>query len=205
MLRLKEVSISFEQKIILNNVSFKAEDKKILGILGPSGSGKSTILKIIAGLLTPDSGSVWLNERNITNMPTHKRRIGFVFQDNQLFGHMNVEDNISYPLKMNKFPRSAQRDRVNEMLELVGLPNFGKRKISTLSGGESKRVALARSLAAQPSLILLDEPFTGLDRQLHDELVSETKELLSTEGTTAILVTHDIDEARTLCDEIYNM
>ncbi len=178
---------------------------QMLGILGQSGSGKSTVLRMIAGLLTPDAGSVWLDGRDITHLAPGKRRVGMVFQNHALFSHLRVDDNIGYGLVSAGMSKKESRIRAAEFLERFGLSGFEKRWPDSLSGGEAQRVALARTLIVQPLLVLFDEPLSSLDaplrRRLRKEIRSGQKEL----GCTGILVTHDIEEALAVSDMIVVM
>lgn len=198
MLDVRDVSLRLGDRVVLDHVSLHVARGEIVALLGPSGSGKSTLLKVIAGILAPDEGSIELDGRNLTDVPTHRRGIGMVFQDHQLFPHLDVAANIGFGLRMQGLRRTAVRDRVDEMLELVGLAGFGHRHVDDLSGGEVTRVALARSLAPRPQVLLLDEPLTGLDRELHDRLLVDLHALLA--GVTTILVTHDADEAAAVAE-----
>ncbi len=202
MLDVRDVSIRFGARVVLSDVSLVIDRHEVVALLGPSGSGKSTLLRIIAGLIEPDSGDVLLDGESIRRRPTHMRDIGFVFQDEQLFPHRTVEQNIDFGLRMHRVPRSDRPGRVAEVLQLVGLAGFGPRRVTTLSGGEAKRVALARTLAPSPRIVLLDEPLTGLDRDLHDQLAIDLAALLRATDTTALLVTHDRDEATTIADRV---
>jgi ABC-type Fe3+/spermidine/putrescine transport system ATPase subunit len=202
VLDVHDISVSFGGRVVLGHVSIEVADQEVVALQGPSGSGKSTLLRVIAGIIVPDTGTVLLGGRDITQLPTHRRRIGMVFQDEQLFPHLTVGDNIGYGLRVAKVDRHVRATRVAELLELVGLAGFGLRRIHDLSGGERKRVALARSLAPRPDLLLLDEPLTGLDRELHDRLAGEVSEMLRTASTTALWVTHDPDEAASVADRI---
>ena len=171
---------------------------EVVAVLGPSGSGKSTLLRVIAGITAPDAGTVTLGGADVTNVPTHQRGVGMVFQDNQLFPHLTVGDNVAFGLKMARTPAALRRTTADEWLARVGLAGFGSRDVGALSGGEAKRVALARTLAVEPTVVLLDEPLTGLDRELHDRLAHDVAALLADLAITALLVTHDPDEAATI-------
>jgi thiamine transport system ATP-binding protein len=195
MLAARDVVVRFGERTVLDRVSLEVATGEVVALLGPSGAGKSTLLRVLAGLLVADGGSVWLDDRDITHVPSHQRNIGLVFQDEQLFPHLTVAQNIGFGLRMRRLDRTAIATRVDELLALVGLPDFGDRSVTNLSGGEAKRVALARSLAPRPAVLLLDEPLTGLDRDLHDRLAGELADVLRATGTTALLVTHDHDEA----------
>ena len=202
MLAANEITVRFSERTVLDRVSLKVASGEVVALLGPSGVGKSTLLRVIAGLLTADSGSVWLNDFDVTMLPSHRRNIGLVFQDEQLFPHLTVAENVGFGLQMQRVGRAEAADRVEELLHLVGLEALANLPVTKLSGGEAKRVALARSLAPRPAVLLLDEPLTGLDRELHDRLATELAALLRTTATTALLVTHDHDEATTIADRI---
>jgi thiamine transport system ATP-binding protein len=202
MLDVVDVSIRFADRAVLDNVSLHVDDGEIIAILGPSGAGKSTLLRIIAGLLQPDSGRVVLNDVDITNRPAHERNVGMMFQDEQLFPHLDVAANIAFGPRMHRWPTAQVTARVDELLTIVGLEGFRDRQVERLSGGEKKRVALARSLAPRPTVLLLDEPLTGLDRELHDRLIAELGDVLRATATTAVLVTHDRDEATALASKV---
>ena len=205
MLEVKDVAVSFAGRRVLDGVSLTVRDGDIVGILGPSGCGKSTLLRVIAGLQPVERGQLCWNGEDLANVPAHQRRFGFVFQDHQLFPHMSVAQNVGFGLKMSQRPKPEIDRRVAELLEMVGLAGYENRTIATLSGGEAQRIALARALAPAPRLLLLDEPFSALDRELHDRLVEEVRRLLKDLGSTAIHVTHDPNEAAALCDHVFQM
>jgi thiamine transport system ATP-binding protein len=188
--------------LAVDGVSLEVHDGEVLGILGPSGSGKSTLLRAIAGLEVLDTGSVAWKGDDITAVPVHQRGFALMFQDGQLFPHRTVAQNIAYPLRIAKAPAAEVRERVESLLGLVGLEGFGDRRVTALSGGEQQRVALARALAARPRLLLLDEPLSSLDRELRERLATDLRGILTRTGTTAILVTHDQDEAFVISDRV---
>lgn len=202
ILEVKGISNHYEGKPLLRNVSFSLKEGEILCLLGPSGSGKTTLLRLLAGLEEEDSGTIIFQGRDIKPIPPHKRNIGMMFQEYALFPHKNVWQNIGFGLEMQNFPKHVQRSKIEETLALVGLSGFAERRIDQLSGGEKQRVALARSLAPQPKLILLDEPLGSLDRALRDHLTSEIRSILKSLGVTAVFVTHDQAEAFSVADKI---
>ncbi len=205
MLEVRGVSKSFAGRAVLTNVDLVVGDGEVVALLGASGSGKSTLLRLIAGLLTADSGDVVLDGVVVNTVPTHRRGVGLVFQDEQLFPHRTVAQNIEFGLRMHRVPVQVRAARVTELLTLIGLSGFGDRRVTDLSGGEAKRVALARTLAPSPRIVLLDEPLTGLDRDLHDQLATEVAALLRSTHTTALLVTHDRDEATVIADRVVDL
>ncbi|MEY4224380.1 MAG: hypothetical protein RIS33_1314 [Actinomycetota bacterium] len=190
-LSVRSLVVTLEGRRILDDVSLHVDTGRTLAVCGPSGSGKTTLLRAIAGLVPVESGSVEVDGIDVTNTPTHRRSIGFVFQDNQLFPHMNVARNVAYGLRVLGWDATRVRERVDELLERVQLGDRRDQDVATLSGGEAKRVALARALAPSPRVLLLDEPFTGLDRALHEHLAATVDRVLRESGTTAILVSHD--------------
>ncbi|AXH96359.1 ABC transporter ATP-binding protein [Ornithinimicrobium avium] len=202
MLELSGVTVRFGTKTAVDDVSLSVESGSVLAVLGPSGCGKSTLLRAVAGLEPLAAGSVRWEGRDLAGVPTHERGFALMFQDGQLFAHASVAQNIAYPLRLRHVGRAARTRRVAELLELVGLPGYGERRPTTLSGGEQQRVALARSLAADPALLLLDEPLSALDRSLRDRLAGDLREILVATGTTALMVTHDHDEAFTVADRM---
>lgn len=203
-----EIVVAFGDRVVLDRVTLHADRGEVVALQGPSGSGKSTLLRVIAGLLQPDAGTVHLDGRDITTTPVHRRSIGLVFQDDQLFPHRDVAGNVEFGLRMSNHGRAHRVERsrrVREVLELVGLQGFESRSVTSLSGGEAKRVALARSLAPAPPVLLLDEPLTGLDHELHDRLADDLARLLRATNTTAIIVTHDRAEAESVADRVVTL
>ncbi len=194
-LRVDQIGIRFDTTDVLREATLTVERAEVVALLGPSGSGKTTLLRVIAGILRPDSGSVWIGANDITSLPTHQRGVGMVFQDNQLFPHMSTIDNVAYGLRVAGVAKAERHERGAAWLDRVGLAGFERRNVTELSGGEAKRVALARTLATEPSVVLLDEPLTGLDRELHDRLAIQLAQLLVEHSITAVLVTHDPAEA----------
>lgn len=205
MLDVRDVTVSFGERVVLDRAGLHADAAEVVALLGPSGSGKSTLLRVIAGIIVPDRGTVTIDGVVVTHTPTHRRAVGMVFQDEQLFPHLTVAGNVGFGLRMAGVPHAERDRRVAAMLDLVGLAGFGDRRIDHLSGGEAKRVALARSLAPHPKVLLLDEPLTGLDRDLHDRLAGEVAAILRTTATTAVWVTHDRAEAEVVADRIVEL
>jgi ABC-type Fe3+/spermidine/putrescine transport system ATPase subunit len=195
VLEIRNIHKSYEGKPLLNGVSFTVHSGETLCLLGPSGSGKSTLLRIIAGLEPTEAGSVLWQGQDVTGLPVHQRHFGLMFQDYALFPHRSVIENVSFGLRMDGLPRSDIHTRSLEALEMVNMTNFANRRVTDLSGGEQQRVALARSLAPRPRLLMLDEPLGALDRSLREELLEELRRLLQNTGIPAIYVTHDQDEA----------
>ncbi len=171
-----------------------------VALVGPSGCGKSTLLAAIVGIVAPTAGSILFDGIDIDAVPIHRRGFGLVFQDGQLFPHRTVEGNVGFGLEMARMPSRQRAVRIAQLLDTVGLAGFGPRPVSELSGGERQRVALARSLAPGPRLLLLDEPLSSLDADLRLRLGSEVRDILKATGTTAVLVTHDAEEAHRMCD-----
>lgn len=199
---LKNINKTFGNYKASDNVNFIIEQGKLIGLLGPSGSGKTTILRMIAGLETPDSGEIIIDGKVVNDIPASKRGIGFVFQNYALFRYMTVFDNIAFGLKIQKKDKKYIKERVSELVELIGLKGLEKRYPSQLSGGQKQRVAFARALAPNPTLLLLDEPFAAIDAKVRQELRSWLKEMIEKLGVTSIFVTHDQDEAIEVADEI---
>lgn len=199
---LKGINKTFNQYKASDDVNFGIEKGKLIALLGPSGSGKTTILRMIAGLETADSGDIIIDGKVVNNVPASKRGIGFVFQNYALFRYKTVYDNIAFGLKVNKWEKTAIKERVNELIELVGLKGLEKRYPNQLSGGQRQRVAFARALAPNPELLLLDEPFAAIDAKVRQELRSWLREMIDKVGITSIFVTHDQEEAIEVADEI---
>jgi len=199
---LINVTKRFGDVIANDDISLTIEKNEFFSLLGPSGCGKTTTLRCIAGLEEPDSGIIKLSGKVVTNVPTHKRNVGLVFQDLALFSHMNVFDNIAFGLKMKKVSKEEIEKRVKEMLELVGLPGLEKRRIHQLSGGQRQRVALCRSLVPEPDVLLLDEPLGALDLKIRRRMTVELRRIQKEVGKTFIYVTHDQTEAIVMSDRI---
>lgn len=199
---LKNINKTFGDYKASDNVNFGIEKGKLIGLLGPSGSGKTTILRMIAGLENPDSGEIVIDGKVVNDIPASKRGIGFVFQNYALFRYMTVFDNIAFGLKIQKKSKKSIKERVNELVKLIGLEGLEKRYPSQLSGGQKQRVAFARALAPNPNLLLLDEPFAAIDAKVRQELRSWLKDMIERLGVTSIFVTHDQSEAIEVADEI---
>ena len=189
----------------VRDVSFDVAEGEIVALIGPSGCGKSTMLRAISGLEPLSSGAIYWAGESLAAVAPHRRGFGLMFQDGQLFSHMSVAKNVAYGLSAQRVSKEEKSQRVDELLRLVGLPGYGSRAVTELSGGERQRVALARSLAPRPRLLLLDEPLSALDRSLRERLASDLARMLRETGTTAILVTHDHDEADTIADRVIAM
>jgi sulfate transport system ATP-binding protein len=199
------VSKRFGEFQALQDVSLVIPDGELTALLGPSGSGKSTLLRIIAGLETPDSGSVWLGDQDVTTVPPQRRGIGFVFQHYAPFKHMSVRDNVAFGLTIRKRPKDEIQKRVTELLRLVQIEQFADRYPAQLSGGQRQRMALARALAVEPQVLLLDEPFGALDARVRKELRTWLRRLHEETHVTTVFVTHDQEEAMDVADTIVVM
>ncbi|MGW3036979.1 ABC transporter ATP-binding protein [Streptomyces sp. NPDC001178] len=205
LLSLEDATVRFGGRAVLDAVGLDVAEHEIVCVLGPSGSGKSTLLRVVAGLQPLDGGRVLLDGRDQSGVPAHKREVGLMFQDHQLFPQRDVGGNVAFGLRMHGVTRSQQGERVRELLDLVGLPGAARRAVASLSGGEQQRVALARALAPRPRLLMLDEPLGQLDRSLRERLVVELRELFGQLGTTVLAVTHDQGEAFALADRVVVM
>ncbi len=201
-IRLNNVTKRYGKQTVVGGLSLEIQPGELFVLLGSSGSGKSTLLRIIAGLTAPDAGQICLNERDVTHLPTQQRGVGFVFQNYSLFKHMTVAQNIAFGLEIRHMARADRQKRVSDLLTLIELSEYGERMPSQLSGGQQQRVALARALAPQPDVLLLDEPFGALDVKIRSQLRQNLREIQQRLGITAILVTHDQDEAFELADRI---
>ena len=199
-LHVEDLRIDYDGVTLLDHVNLSVAPGEVVALLGASGSGKSSLLRCIAGVQSPERGRILWDGEDITRTPAHLRRIGLVFQDPLLFPHRDVGANIGFGLAAEGRPQ-----RVAELLELVGLAGFERRDVATLSGGEAQRVALARALAPRPRLLLLDEPFGALDRDLRDRLAVDVRTLLRAQGTPALHVTHDREEAALIADRVVQL
>ena len=199
-LSVRGLAVTYGDLRAVDGVDLEVAAGEVVALLGASGSGKSSLLRAVAGLEDVAAGEVAWDGRSMVRVPVHKRGFGLMFQDGQLFEHRDVGSNIAYGL--SGLPRAQRGERVREMLELVGLPGFERRRVTTLSGGQAQRVALARALAPAPRLLLLDEPLSALDRALREQLATDVRTILRRGGTTALYVTHDQDEAMTVADRV---
>ena len=198
ILTLKNISFSYKDKLIFDNYNFVINKEEIIAIIGPSGCGKSTLLKIINGLETEYSGDVLLDGVNVNNIPVNKRDIVLMFQDNLLFPHMTIFENIEFSLKMKKYPKHKIKNMVDEVAKDIHLQDKLNKYPRELSGGQQRRVALARAVISKPKLLLLDEPFTGLDKEIKLEIMNLVRIIREKYNTSIIFVTHDLSEAEYL-------
>ena len=202
MLSVTGLTVRYGSFTAVSEVDAEVADGEVLALLGPSGCGKSTLLRAVAGLEPPVAGTLRWDDTDLADVPVHRRGFGLVFQDGQLFPHRDVAGNVAFGLRMRHAPAAERRSRVAELLDLVGLAGYERRKVTELSGGEQQRVALARALAPRPRLLLLDEPLSALDRALREQLAMDLAGVLRVAGATALVVTHDHDEAFTLADRV---
>ncbi|MCL3995868.1 ABC transporter ATP-binding protein [Streptomyces lavenduligriseus] len=205
LLSLDAATVRFGGRAVLDRVGLEVAEHEVVCVLGPSGSGKSTLLRVVAGLQPLDSGRVTLDGRDQNGVPAHRRDVGLMFQDHQLFPQRDVGANVAFGLRMHGVARRERDAEVGRLLDLVGLPGAARRAVAALSGGEQQRVALARALAPRPRLLMLDEPLGQLDRSLRERLVVELRELFGRLGTTVLAVTHDQGEAFALADRVVVM
>ncbi|MEW2409403.1 ABC transporter ATP-binding protein [Streptomyces griseoviridis] len=205
LLSLDDATVRFGGRAVLDTVGLQVAEHETVCVLGPSGSGKSTLLRAVAGLQPLSGGRVFLDGRDQSGVPAHRRGVGLMFQDHQLFPQRDVGGNVAFGLRMRGAGKGEQERRVGELLDLVGLPGAARRAVAALSGGEQQRVALARALAPSPRLLMLDEPLGQLDRSLRERLVVELRELFGRLGTTVLAVTHDQGEAFALADRVVVM
>lgn len=202
LLSIRKVTKYFDEELAVDNVELDILEGEIFALLGASGSGKSTLLRMLAGFEVPTEGKILLDGEDITAQPPYQRQINMMFQSYALFPHMTVEQNLAFGLKQDKLPKDVITERVLRMLKLVHMEKYARRKPHQLSGGQRQRVALARSLAKQPKLLLLDEPMGALDKKLRTEMQLEVVDILESVGVTCVMVTHDQEEAMTMADRI---
>ena len=205
LIRLRDLVMEFDGERILDSINLYINDHEFLTLLGPSGCGKTTTLRIIGGFLTPTSGTVTFDGKQINDVPPYERQINTVFQRYALFPHLNVFDNIAFGLRVAKLPKDEITERVNHMLEVVSLKGYGHRNINSLSGGQQQRVAIARALVNQPKVLLLDEPLGALDLRLRKDMQIELKRIQQAMGITFVYVTHDQEEALSMSDTVVVM
>ena len=205
IIELRNISKSFDGETVLDNINLDIYDNEFLTLLGPSGCGKTTTLRLIGGFEQPDSGEIVFMGDVINNVPAHKRSVNTVFQKYALFPHLNVFENVAFPLREKKLPKAEIEEKVNEMLELVKLSNLARRRIGGLSGGQQQRVAIARALVSRPKVLLLDEPLAALDLKLRKDMQQELKKIQKATGITFVFVTHDQEEALTMSDTVVVM
>ncbi len=205
IIELKNITKSFDGEVVLDNISLDIYDNEFITLLGPSGCGKTTTLRLIGGFETPDAGDILFMGQRINDLPPHKRNVNTVFQRYALFPHLNVFENIAFPLRERKTPKDELNERVHEMLSLVALKGFEHRSVSSLSGGQQQRVAIARALVGKPRVLLLDEPLAALDLKLRKDMQQELKNIQKATGITFVFVTHDQEEALSMSDTIVVM
>ena len=205
IIQIKNVVKNFDDTVVLKGVSLDIYDNEFVTLLGPSGCGKTTLLRILGGFVDPSSGEVLFNNEDILSLPPYKRDINTVFQKYALFPHLNVYDNVAFGLKLKKMPKDVIDRKVRRMLKLVNLDDYGKRNINEMSGGQQQRIAIARALVNEPTVLLLDEPLAALDLKLRKEMQIELKRIQQEVGITFIFVTHDQEEALTMSDKIVVM
>ena len=205
IIELKDITVSFDGETVLDNLSLNIKDGEFVTLLGSSGCGKTTTLRIIAGFISPDSGSVFFDGQDVSSIPPYKRPVNTIFQRYALFPNLNVYDNIAFGLRVSRTPEAEIKERVSAMLELVGLKGFEKKNIAYLSGGQQQRVAIARAVINRPKVLLLDEPLAALDAKLRKDMQRELKNIQRELGITFIFVTHDQEEALSMSDTVVVM
>ncbi len=205
IIELKNISKSFDGEVVLDHINLDIYDNEFLTLLGPSGCGKTTTLRLIGGFTTPDEGDVIFMGENINELPPYKRNVNTVFQRYALFPHLNVFENVAFPLREKKVPREEIEQRVGEMLKMVALTGFEHRSVTSLSGGQQQRVAIARALVSRPKVLLLDEPLAALDLKLRKDMQQELKNIQKAMGITFVFVTHDQEEALSMSDTVVVM
>ena len=205
IIELKNVTKAFDGEVVLDNISLDIYDNEFLTLLGPSGCGKTTTLRLIGGFESADEGDIIFMGENINNVPPHKRNVNTVFQRYALFPHLNVFENVAFPLREKKVPKAEIEQKVHDMLSLVALTGFEHRSVTSLSGGQQQRVAIARALVSQPKVLLLDEPLAALDLKLRKDMQQELKKIQKATGITFVFVTHDQEEALSMSDTVVVM
>ena len=205
IIELKNVTKAFDGEVVLDNISLDIYDNEFLTLLGPSGCGKTTTLRLIGGFESADAGDIIFMGENINNVPPHKRNVNTVFQRYALFPHLNVFENVAFPLREKKVPKAEIEQKVRDMLSLVALTGFEHRSVTSLSGGQQQRVAIARALVSQPKVLLLDEPLAALDLKLRKDMQQELKKIQKATGITFVFVTHDQEEALSMSDTVVVM
>ena len=205
IIELKNITKSYDGQVVLDNISLDIYDNEFMTLLGPSGCGKTTTLRIIAGFEQPDQGEVYFLGEDIAALPPHKRNVNTVFQRYALFPHLNVYENVAFPLREKKMGNAEIQEKVTEMLKLVALSGFEKRSVTSLSGGQQQRVAIARALVSRPKVLLLDEPLAALDLKLRKDMQQELKNIQKATGITFVFVTHDQEEALSMSDTVVVM
>ena len=205
IIELKNISKAFDGETVLDNISLDIHDNEFITLLGPSGCGKTTTLRIIGGFVYPDQGDVIFMGERINDVPPHKRNVNTVFQKYALFPHLNVFENVAFPLRERKLPKKEIKEKVNKMLDMVMLSGFAHRRVTSLSGGQQQRVAIARALVNEPKVLLLDEPLGALDLKLRKDMQQELKKIQKATGITFVFVTHDQEEALSMSDTVVVM
>ncbi len=205
IVELKNVFVSFDEEKVLDGLNLNIEDKEFITLLGPSGCGKTTTLRLIAGFLDPDNGKILFEGKDLNGVPAYKRQVNTIFQRYALFPHLDVFENVAFGMRVKKLPEAEIKENVTNLLKLVNLEGFEKRKIKTLSGGQQQRIAIARAIANRPKVLLLDEPLAALDLKLRKDMQKELRRMQQQLGITFVFVTHDQEEALTMSDRVVVM